>query len=153
MGLFEEIGPTKCNYLTIGREVPLRLSFSPDGSGTPIPVSKLVKALGVQTDHEFSPSAQCADAANNASRLIFMVRRSFQYLSKSASIPLYGALVRPHLEYGMPACSLNLMPHINHSKISYTVGKWHSSPSLRRETAAVEPSLLAAGLLLLRHSA
>ncbi len=28
------INPTKCIYLTIRRETPLRLSFSPDGSGT-----------------------------------------------------------------------------------------------------------------------
>ncbi len=47
----------RCNYLTIGREVPMRLSFFPDGSGTPIPVSTLVKDLGVQTDNMFSPSA------------------------------------------------------------------------------------------------
>ncbi len=32
------INPTKCNYLKIGREFPLRLSFFPDGFGTPIPV-------------------------------------------------------------------------------------------------------------------
>ncbi len=31
--------PAKCNYLTIGREVLLKSSFSPDGSGTPISVS------------------------------------------------------------------------------------------------------------------
>ncbi len=49
--------PTECSYLTIGREVPLRLSFFPDGTGTPIPVSTLVKDLGVQTDNMFSPSA------------------------------------------------------------------------------------------------
>ncbi len=42
-------------YLTIEREVPLRLSFFPDGSGTSIPVFKLVKDLGVQTDSMFSP--------------------------------------------------------------------------------------------------
>ncbi len=30
------INPTKCNYLTIGREVPLRLSFFTDRSGTHI---------------------------------------------------------------------------------------------------------------------
>ncbi len=60
------INPTKCNYLTIGREVPLRLSFFPDGSGTPIPVSTLVKDLGVQVDNMFSPSAQCTEAANKA---------------------------------------------------------------------------------------
>ncbi len=60
------INPTKCNYLTIGREVPLRLSFFPDGSGTPIPVSKLAKNLGVQANNIFSPSAQCTEAANKA---------------------------------------------------------------------------------------
>ncbi len=55
------INPSKYNYLTIGREVPLRLSFFPDGSGTPIPVSTKVKDLGVQTDNMFSPSAQCTE--------------------------------------------------------------------------------------------
>ncbi len=51
--------PIKCKYLTIGREAPLR-------SGTPIPESKLVKDLGVQTENGFSPSAQCKEAANKA---------------------------------------------------------------------------------------
>ncbi len=107
------INPTKCNYLTIGREIPLRVSFFPDGSGAPISVSTLVKDLGVQTDNMFSPSAQCTEAASKARRLIFMIRRSFQDLSKSAFLPLYGALLRPHLEYGMPACSPNLVADIN----------------------------------------
>ncbi len=99
------------NYLTIGREFPLRLSFFPDGSGTPIPLSKLVKDLGVQTDNMFSPSAQRTEAANKAKRLIFIIRRSFQDLSKSA---LYEAFVRPHLEYGMPAYSPNPVADIIH---------------------------------------
>ncbi len=90
------------------------LSFVPDGSDTPIPVSNLVKDLGVQRDNMFSPSAQCTEAANKARRLIFMIRRSFQDLLKSAFIPLNGALMRPHLEYGMPACSPNLVTDINH---------------------------------------
>ncbi len=90
------------------------MSFNPDGSGTPIAVSTIVKDLGVQTDNMFSPSAQCTAAANKARRLIFMIRRSFQDLSNSAFIPLYGALVRPHLEYGTPACSPNLIADINH---------------------------------------
>ncbi len=86
------INPTKCNYLTIGQEVPLRLSFFPDGSGTPIPVSKLVKDRGGQTDNMFSSTAQCTETTNRAIRLTFMIRRSFQDLSKSAFIPLYGRL-------------------------------------------------------------
>ncbi len=42
-----------------------------------------------------------------------MTRRSFQDLSKSAFIPLYEAVVRPHLEHGMPAYSPNLVADIN----------------------------------------
>ncbi len=91
--------------------------FFPDGSDTPIPVSNLVKDLGSQTDNMFSPSAQCTEAANRARRLIFVIRRSFQYLSKSAFIPFYEALVRPHLEYGVPASSLNLVADINHPEL------------------------------------
>ncbi len=55
-----------------------------------------------------------SEAANKARRLIFKIRHSFQDLSKSAFIPLYGALVRPHLEYRMPACSPYLAADINH---------------------------------------
>ncbi len=43
-----------------------------------------------------------------------MIRSSFQDYSKSTFISLYGALVRPYLEYGMPACLLNLVADINH---------------------------------------
>ncbi len=43
-----------------------------------------------------------------------MIRRFFQDLSKTAFIPIYGALVRPHLEYGMSASSTSLVADINH---------------------------------------
>ncbi len=61
----------------------------------------------------FSPSAQYTEAANKARRLIFMIRRSFQDLWKSAFILFYGALVRLHLEHGMPAFSPNFVADIN----------------------------------------
>ncbi len=98
--------PSKCNNRV--RSSP-EIVFFPDVSGTPIPASSLIKDLGVQTDNMFSPSAQGTEAANKARRLIFMIKRSFQDLSKSAFIPLYGALVRPHFKYGMSACSSNLI--------------------------------------------
>ncbi len=72
------------------------------------------KDLGFQTDDMFPPSVQRTEAANKARRLIFMIKRSFQDLPKSTFIPLNGALVRPHLEFGMPACSPNLVADINH---------------------------------------
>ncbi len=103
--MYLPINPTKRNYPTIGLEAPLRLSIFPDGSGID---------LGVQTYNMFFPSAQCTEAANKARRLISMIRRSFQSLSKSAFIPLYEALVRPHLGYEVPACSPNLVAGSNH---------------------------------------
>ncbi len=71
-------------------------------------IKDLSQGLGVQTDNMFSPYAQCTEAANKARPLIF------QDLSKSAFIPLYGASVRPHFEYGMPACLPNLVADISH---------------------------------------
>ncbi len=41
---------------------------------------------------------------NKARRLIFMVKWSFKAISKSAFIPLYEAIVCPHIEYGLQAC-------------------------------------------------
>ncbi len=43
-------------------------------------------------------SAQCTASANKARRLIYMIRRFFEDLSKSAFSPLYGAST-PHIWY------------------------------------------------------
>ncbi len=115
---------------------PPEIGLSPDGFGTPIPLSQLVKDLWVQTDNVFSSSAQCTETVNKARRLIF-IRRSFQGPSKLAFIQLLEAFVRPHLEYGMPACSPNLVEDIN------KFGYWHSSAPLRRGTTAAGPIFLA----------
>ncbi len=69
-------------------------------------------------------SVQWTEAANKTRRLILMKRRYFQGLSNSAIIPLYGALVRPHLEYGMPACSPNLVADINHLERIQKLDSW-----------------------------
>ncbi len=86
------------------------MPFLPDGSGIPISMPELAKDPGDQTENAFSDSTQCAAAANKARRLILMIWQSFQALSKSFFSPLYGALVRPHLEYGMQVC----LTDINH---------------------------------------
>ncbi len=73
-----------------------------------------------------------------------MLRRSFQDLSKSVFIPLYRALVRPHLEYGMPASSPNLVADINHlQRIQRLATRLVTGMRLRRETTAAGPSILA----------
>ncbi len=87
--------------------------FFPDGCGTHTPESKLVKGLGGSDRQFFLSSAQCTEAANMAKRLIFMIRRSFHDLFEIVFHPFYGALVRPYLQFGISACSPNLVADIN----------------------------------------
>ncbi len=78
-----------------------------------IPQVTDVRDLGVPLDTTFTASAHCIEAANTARRLLFLVRRSFCELSKTAFATLYCALVRPHLEYAMEANTPPLRADIN----------------------------------------
>ena len=44
-------------------------------------------------------SAQCRIAASKGNQVIGMIRRNITYKEKSLIVPLYKAIVRPHLEY------------------------------------------------------
>ncbi len=109
--------------------------FFPDGSGTPIPVFKLVKDLGVQTGNMLCPSAQCTEAANKA-----LLPRSLEIgfhpfirgLSASAPRMWHASL------FAKPRCKYQ--PSTANSKISFKVDNWHVSPPLRRETGAATTS-------------
>ena len=57
------------------------------------------KDLGILVDEKLDMSWQCALAAQKASRILGCVKRSVASRSREASLPLYSALVRPHLEY------------------------------------------------------
>ncbi len=84
--------PAECSYLTNRREVPLRLSFVLDGPGIP----HLCQRSRRPGRACILSSVQCSRAANKVRRLIFMIKRSFQDLSKLAFISLFVALKRPH---------------------------------------------------------
>ena len=44
-------------------------------------------------------SEQCIIAASKGDQVLGMIRRNITYKEKSLIIPLYKAIVRPHLEY------------------------------------------------------
>ena len=73
-------------------------------------LSKTVKEkdLGVTMNANMKVSEQCRIAASKGNQVLGMIRRSITYKEKSLIIPLYKAIVRPHLEYCIQAWN----PHL-----------------------------------------
>ena len=58
-------------------------------------------------------SDQCRLAASKGNQVLGMIRRNTTYKDKSLIVPLYKAIVRPHLEYCIQAWSQYLRKDID----------------------------------------
>ncbi|GAB0190947.1 cAMP-dependent protein kinase inhibitor alpha [Grus japonensis] len=57
------------------------------------------KHLGVSIDEKLNMSRQCALAAQKANHVLGCIKRGVTSRSREGILPLYSALVRPHLQY------------------------------------------------------
>ena len=85
----------KCKCLHTG---PGNTGMNYEMGGTILSKTVKEKYLGLSMNANMKVSEQCRIAASKGNRALGMIRRNITYQENSLIVPLYKAIVRPHLE-------------------------------------------------------
>ena len=100
----------KCKCLHKG---PGNTGMNYEMGGTILSKTVKEKDLGVTMNCNMKVSEQCRIAASKGNQVLGMIRRNITYKEKSLIVPLYKAIVRPHLEYCIQAWNPHLRKDID----------------------------------------
>ena len=100
----------KCKCLHIGSG---NTGVNYEMGGTILSKTVKEKYLGVTMNTNMKVSEQCIIAASKGNQVLGMIRRNITYKEKSLIIPLYKAIVKPHLEYCIQAWNPYLRKYVD----------------------------------------
>ena len=100
----------KCKCLHTGS---INTGMNYEMGGTILSKTVKEKDLGVTMNANMKVSEQCRIAASKGNQVLGMIRRNITYKEKSFIIPLYKAIVRPHLEYCIQAWNPHLRKDVD----------------------------------------
>ncbi|KAK4810250.1 hypothetical protein QYF61_013065 [Mycteria americana] len=120
----------KCKVLHLGQGNPLyQYRLGDEG----IESSSVEKDLGVPVDEKLDMTWQCVLTARKASHILGCITRIVASRSREVILPLYSALMRPHLEYCVQLWSpqhrkdMNLLEWVQRRATKMTRGMEHLS--------------------------
>ena len=92
---------------------PGNMGMNYEMGGTILTKTGKEKDLGVSMNANMKISEHCRIAASKGNQILGMIRRNITYNEKSLIVPLYKAIVRPHLDYCIQAWSPHLWKDID----------------------------------------
>ena len=112
--------PQKCTMMHMGKASGTKPAPDQDVitphtyymEGHPLNYSQCEKDLGVHIDNALSFDKHINQAINKVTRVMAIVRKTFDHMDKDIFLNIYKGLIRPHLKYASSVWSPHLIKHI-----------------------------------------